>query len=87
MEVVNLMTTHEKTWSTEQVWNEHWQEEFPAGIPVAMPAAIAQWMLRNYPLAGNLGLHRPVIKVGRWLFLCWFAANGQWWVVRLGVTA
>jgi hypothetical protein len=81
------MTTYKTNWNKEHMWQESWQEEFPAGVPVAMPSGVAQWMLRTFPLAGNLGFAKPVIKVGRWLFLLWFAGNGQWWVVRLGVSS
>ena len=78
---------NKQVWSTDAMWDEEWPDRFP-DAPVVIPVTIAQWAMRHYPLAGNMGLGEPVIKARGWLFHLWFAGEGQWWMVKLGeVTA
>ena len=79
------MTTNEQVWSVDVMWDEHWPGRFP-DVPVVLPASIAQWVLRHYPLVGNFGFGHPVVKARGWLFHLWFAGAGQWWMVRVGVS-
>ena len=79
------MTTNNRidVWSVEGMWDAGMPEPFPLGGPVIVPSVVAQWAMRTFPLAGNAGLGRPVLRVGGELFLLSFASAGQWWVVRL----
>lgn len=82
------MTTDYKTnmWCAEGLWDAGWPVPFPVGIPVVVPSAVALWALRTFPLVGGAD-GRPVIRIGREVFVLSFASTGQWWVVRLEVTA
>jgi len=72
----------EKAWNREQVW----EERFPR-VPVVVPAALAQWLMRTFPFVGSMGVGMPVVTVGRVMFVLWFASTGQWWIQRVGVSA